>query len=232
MDCGQETCSGLRQEKHTSPKPRRMQSRKKHRGKCSQIHVQCLQRIPEEGTNSGHGGWSVTCLQQSAIQTAVGTSCTIWRQLDAYKMTPSSTPGKKGCHATWKLDLRTPTTDSGTSTRPAGKASVEVQMLVKANSKPHDIVIYTDSSVTRDWSGWGFMVKQGGRTVHKDCGAHSRDYQPDHGGRSSHICNTLASLPVWCTDYTCHHSHRLNEPPAKGGVWNGLPQQAYSHAHF
>ena len=28
---------------------------------------------------------------------------------------------------------------------------------------------------------------------------------------------------AWRSDYTCHHSHRLNEPPAKGGVWNGLP---------
>ena len=45
-------------------------------------------------------------------------------------------------------------------------------MLVDANSKPHDIVIYTDGSVTRDRSGWGFTVKQGGRTVHEDSGAH------------------------------------------------------------
>ena len=55
---------------------------------------------------------------------------------------------------------------------PAGKANVEVQMLVEANSKPHDIVIYTGSSVTRDRSGWGFTVKQGGRAVHEDSGAH------------------------------------------------------------
>ena len=27
-----------------------------------------------------------------------------------------------------------------------------------------------------------------------------------------------------------HHSHRLNEPPAEGGVWNGLPWLAHSHA--
>ena len=45
-------------------------------------------------------------------------------------------------------------------------------MLVEANSKPHDIVIYTDSSVTRDQSGRGFTVKQGGRTAHEDSGAH------------------------------------------------------------
>ena len=36
---------------------------------------------------------------------------------------------------------------------PAGKANAEVQMLVEANSKPHDIVIYADGSVTRDRSG-------------------------------------------------------------------------------
>ena len=41
-----------------------------------------------------------------------------------------------------------------------------------ANSKPHDIVIYTDSPVTWDWSGLEFTVKQGGRTVHEDSGAH------------------------------------------------------------
>ena len=55
---------------------------------------------------------------------------------------------------------------------PAGKTNAEVQMLVEANSKPHDLVIYTDGSVTRDRSGWGFTVKQDGRTVHEDSGAH------------------------------------------------------------
>ena len=45
-------------------------------------------------------------------------------------------------------------------------------MLVEAYSKPHDIVICTDGSVTRDWSGWGFTVKQGGRIINKESGAH------------------------------------------------------------
>ena len=36
--------------------------------------------------------------------------------LDAHKMTQCSTPGKKGCHTTWKLDLHAPTTDKLTST--------------------------------------------------------------------------------------------------------------------
>ena len=51
---------------------------------------------------------------------------------------------------------------------PAVKTNAEVQMLVEGNIKQHDIVIYTDCSVTRDRSCWGFMVKQGGRTVHED----------------------------------------------------------------
>ena len=33
-------------------------------------------------------------------------------------------------------------------------------------------MIYTDGSVTRDLSGWGFTVKQGGRIIHEDSGAH------------------------------------------------------------
>ena len=45
-------------------------------------------------------------------------------------------------------------------------------MLVEANSKPHDIVIYMDGSVTKDRSGWGFTDKHGGRTVHEDSGSH------------------------------------------------------------
>ena len=56
--------------------------------------------------------------------------------------------------------------------RSAGKANAEVQMLLEANSKPHDIVIYTDGSVIRDRSGWGFTVKQGGRTVYEDSRSH------------------------------------------------------------
>ena len=54
--------------------------------------------------------------QQSVIQTADGTSCAIWHRLHSHKMARSSTPGKKGCHATWKLHLHVPTTDNGTPT--------------------------------------------------------------------------------------------------------------------
>ena len=78
-DCGQEACSGLIKKKRTPPKPRRIQSRKIHLGKRSQIRIRCLRRIPEEGTNSGRGGRSGRCVQQSAVQTADETPSAIWR---------------------------------------------------------------------------------------------------------------------------------------------------------
>ena len=39
-------------------------------------------------------------------------------------------------------------------------------MLVEANREPPDIVIYTNGSVTRNRSGWGFLAKQRRRIVH------------------------------------------------------------------
>ena len=110
---------------------------------------------------------------------------------------------------------------------PARNANAEVQMLVDASRKPHDVVIHTDGSVTRNRWGCGFTAKQGGRTLHEDSGAHSHDLQSDHGGRSSPTCNTVASFPTGHTDYTCHHSHRLSEPP---GVCNWFPRLEHSHA--
>ena len=51
------------------------------------------------------------------------------------------------------------------------KTDAEVQMFIEANSKPLGIVIYMNGSVTRDRSGLGITVKQGGRTEHEDSGA-------------------------------------------------------------
>ena len=44
---------------------------------------------------TGRGGRSGRCVQESAIQTADGTPCIIWGQLDTRKMSCNSTPGKK-----------------------------------------------------------------------------------------------------------------------------------------
>ena len=43
----------------------------------------------------------------------------------------------------------------------ASRKNSEIHMLVEANSKPHDLVIFTDGSVTSGRSDWGFTVKQG-----------------------------------------------------------------------
>ena len=92
-------------------------------------------------------------------------------------------------------------------------------MLVEANSKPHDIVIYTDGSVKRDRSGWGFTVKQGGRTVHGDSGAHRIT-----------TCSLTTQVEAVTRAIQCLACHKLNEPAAKGEVWNGLLRPAHSHA--
>ena len=39
---------------------------------------------------------------------------------------------------------------------PAGRT--EIKLLIQKNSKPQDFIVYTDSSVAKVWSGWGFTV--------------------------------------------------------------------------
>ena len=56
---------------------------------------------------------------------------------------------------------------------PAGKTEADIKLLIEENSKPHDLVIYTDGSVANTQSGWGYTVKQNGSTIHEDSGAYS-----------------------------------------------------------
>ena len=51
---------------------------------------------------------------------------------------------------------------------PAGKTESEIKLLIQENSKPQDLRVYTDGSVTKDQSGWGFTVKQGVSTIHEN----------------------------------------------------------------
>ena len=51
---------------------------------------------------------------------------------------------------------------------PAGKTESEIKLLIQENSEPQDLIVYTDGSVTKDQSGWGFTVKQGATTIHED----------------------------------------------------------------
>ena len=50
---------------------------------------------------------------------------------------------------------------------PAGKTEPEIKPLIQENSKAQNIV-YTDGSVTKDQSGWGFTAKQGATSIHED----------------------------------------------------------------
>ena len=54
---------------------------------------------------------------------------------------------------------------------PAGKTESEIKFLIQENRKPHDVTVYTDGSVTKDQSGWGFTVKQGATIIHKEGGS-------------------------------------------------------------
>ena len=56
---------------------------------------------------------------------------------------------------------------------PAGKADLEVKLLIEKHSQPHDLRIYTDGSVTEDKSGWGFSVQQGDCTIYEDSAAYA-----------------------------------------------------------
>ena len=43
-----------------------------------------------------------------------------------------------------------------------------MNLLTQDNSKPQDIIVYTDGSFTEDQSVWGFTVKQAVTTIHED----------------------------------------------------------------
>ena len=49
----------------------------------------------------------------------------------------------------------------------------EIKLLIQQNNKLPDLIVYTDGSVTKDQSGWGFTVKQGATTIHEDSTAYT-----------------------------------------------------------
>ena len=77
---------------------------------------------------------------------------------------------------------------------PAGKANAEVQNWCLSKPTASHMTSWSIRTAQSQGTGssWGFTVKQGGKTIHEDSGAHSHDLQSDHGGRSSHW---LASQP-------------------------------------
>ena len=56
---------------------------------------------------------------------------------------------------------------------PAGKTESEIKLLIQENSRPQDLIMYTDGSVTEDQSGWGFTVEQSATTIHEESAAYT-----------------------------------------------------------
>ena len=107
------------------------------------------------------------------------------------------------------------------------------KMLVEANSKPYDIVIYTVGSVTRDRPGWGLTVKQGQGvgTVHEGSGDH-RIATSSLTMKVEAVTHTIQLLASQRDAQITHaivltDSLRLQQ---KVGFWNELPRLAHSHA--
>ena len=116
---GQEVCSGLRKEKPSSPQTKEdIEQKKKTKtpGK-TQPDLHTMSMKDSRGKNKLWPWRSIWNIRTTECNSADGTHCAKWHQLDAEKMTWGSTPGKKGCYATWKLNLHAPTTDNGISTR-------------------------------------------------------------------------------------------------------------------
>ena len=53
------------------------------------------------------------------------------------------------------------------------KTEPEIKFLIQENSKPQDLIVYTDGSVTKDQPGWGFTVKQVATAIHEDNAAYT-----------------------------------------------------------
>ena len=56
---------------------------------------------------------------------------------------------------------------------PAGKTESEIKLHIQENSKPQDLIVYTDGSVSKDQSEWDFTVKQGATTIREDSAAYT-----------------------------------------------------------
>ena len=84
--------------------------------------------------------------------------------------------------------------------------------------------MYTDGSVTKDQSVWGFTVKQGATTIHEDSAANtvSASSLTMEMEAVTHALRWIASRGDSQT--TCHHPHRLNELATKSEKWNGKPR--------
>ena len=70
---------------------------------------------------------------------------------------------RHSCQETWES-----TVENGQQ----GKQS-EIKLLIQDSSKQRELIVYTDGSVTKNQSGWGFTVKQGVTTIHEVSAAYT-----------------------------------------------------------
>ena len=105
---------------------------------------------------------------------------------------------------------------------PAGKTESEIKLLIQENSKPQDLIVYTDGSLSKDQSGWSFTVKQGVTTVHEDSAA----YMVSTSSLTREVEAVTHTLcpKRWQSDHTCHHPDGSNELATKSEKWNGKPR--------
>ena len=56
----------------------------------------------------------------------------------------------------------------------SGSTDAEIRIIIEENTKPDDLIIYTDGSVCREKgkSGWAFTAKENGKTIHEDSAAY------------------------------------------------------------
>ena len=101
---------------------------------------------------------------------------------------------------------------------PAGKTESQIKLPIQktANSKPQDVTVYTDSSVTKERSRRGFTFKQGATTIHEvQCCLYGLNLQLANGDGSSHPCPPLDCNNKLQSDHTCHHPHAFRELATK-----------------
>ena len=102
----------------------------------------------------------------------------------------------------------------------SGKPESVIKFLIQENIKPQDLIVYTDGSVTKDQSGWGFTVIVSSMEQPPS----TKTVQPIPYTISTYIYNYITSSFThalhWIaqrgeSDHTWYHLHKFNELATK-----------------
>ena len=75
---------------------------------------------------------------------------------------------------------------------PTGETNAEIQTIIEEHSKPEDVMIYTDGSVTARRAGWGFTAKQNGTTIYEASAAN-----PDNTSSLTMEVEAVSQVSQW-----------------------------------